>query len=997
VSFLEIFEAQEMKNIIVAQTSLRWIQNNERQRLSQRIRTLVGDPRKQSVVFSNENFRATFVTRRKDESADQRDFRANFEAAAYYRRHLNGATPVVLVSDLPDQPPVTMVDGVFVLGMEKYMELFWPQHPTLTDLFSYVKEAIAREEVERKVRSELGGNEFGYTEHLTAGVLEAEVKSGVLFRGRMKVSDVNAQDEATVATSSDHGVVLISGMADRNRAVHGDVVVVELLPEAGWKAPLRMLRLKNEPSETSASSAPDIARGAAVVPTGRVVGVLQRNWRPYVVTLEEGDQGSGHILAIPLDYKIPKIRVRINEIARLQTQRLVVRIDSWPVSSQSPAGHLVRTLGEIRQKETEVAAILVEHEIEVPPFSEAVLATLPRDTREDPWRVTPADVAERRDLRQSHFICSIDPLGSEDIDDALSVRLLPNGNFELGVHIADVTHFVQPESPCDIEGRARGTSVYLSDRRFNMLPTVLSERLCSLRGEVDRFAVSVLSELTPSGEMVGHWFGKTIMRSAKEMYYEQAQAILEGQPADHEYLRSLDASFLKKARIEIPRLAQVADLLRDQRLARGALELDGAEIRFSFDQNKDVAGVLNKTSTEIHKVVAECMIFANGVVASQIARVFPSCALLRKHPKPQPGQFSALLKCVASRGLEVSTTSNKALGESLARIAATCDADITALLRTMTTTGLSEAEYFSTGSVPVDDFFHYGLALDHYTHFTSPIRRYADCIVHWQLIASVQQETGQKIDPRLRNSVLKPSWVDEVAEHLNAKNRNSKKAQEDSTELFEVLYIMHETASNRVLELTGIISDIRANAFMVFIPKLGLRTILYLRDKAGSLILSPRFLGDQKAPLEAAPIPGSLVTTDSTATISIATGGTHEFRLLDKIRVALTLSPSHAHLANIVVELVGSVAEGPPAMASTSKTSLLLGGAPVVAGSKGNAAGEKMLTKSDLSKAIDKTEANMRRGLEVRANEDEGAEFRQTPDSKSIYQVLERMRGLSLQ
>jgi len=165
------------------------------------------------------------------------------------------------------------------------------------------------------------------------------------------------------------------------------------------------------------------------------------------------------------------------------------------------------------------------------------------------------------------------------------------GNYELGVHIADVTHFLHPEAPCDIEGRARGTSVYLADRRFNMLPAVLSERLCSLRGEVDRFAVSVLSELTPAGDIVRHWFGKTLIRSAKEMFYEQAQVILDGKPAEHEYLQKLNAPFLKRAREELPRLALIANVLREKRLSKGALELESAEIRFKFDQNKDVAGI----------------------------------------------------------------------------------------------------------------------------------------------------------------------------------------------------------------------------------------------------------------------------------------------------------------------------------------------------------------------------------------------------------------------
>jgi DIS3-like exonuclease 1 len=179
--------------------------------------------------------------------------------------------------------------------------------------------------------------------------------------------------------------------------------------------------------------------------------------------------------------------------------------------------------------DTEVAAVLVENEISVPPFSAALLASMPKNTPQQPWAVTDRDVAERLDLRTSHLIFSIDPKGSEDIDDALSVVRLPGGRVELGVHIADVSAFVTPGSLADLEARARGTTVYLADRRFNMLPPVLSEDLCSLRGGQDRFAVSVLAQIGDDGDVVATWFGRTLIRSARELYYEQAQAILDAE------------------------------------------------------------------------------------------------------------------------------------------------------------------------------------------------------------------------------------------------------------------------------------------------------------------------------------------------------------------------------------------------------------------------------------------------------------------------------------
>ena len=192
------------------------------------------------------------------------------------------------------------------------------------------------------------------------------------------------------------------------------------------------------------------------------------------------------ILVTPWDYRIPKIRISTQQAEALQEYRVVVRIDSWESTSVYPNGHFVRVLGRIGDLEGEIAAILVENSITVAPFSEIQMNEMPVSSSKNPWKVNPEEEKKRLNLRDTHLIFSIDPKGCEDVDDALSVRTLPNGNLELGVHIADVTYFVAANSYTDIEARARATTYYLADRRYDMLPSVLSADICSLLSGVDR-------------------------------------------------------------------------------------------------------------------------------------------------------------------------------------------------------------------------------------------------------------------------------------------------------------------------------------------------------------------------------------------------------------------------------------------------------------------------------------------------------------------------------
>ena len=247
-------------------------------------------------------------------------------------------------------------------------------------------------------------------------------------------------------------------------------------------------------AEAPERAVPD-ARGQARArrPCGQVVGILRRAWRSYCGSIEVPQHPREEsVLFVPVNKSIPKVRIRTKQAGELTTKRIMVAIDAWPATSKFPVGHYVRTIGEIGDIECESEVILIEHDVCIREFSLASMRCLPKVGPNGEWDPPADEVAKRVDLRTGYRVCSIDPPGCKDIDDALHVRPLGGGRVEVGVHIADVTHFVAPNDPLDEEARFRGTSVYLVQKRIDMLPKLLTTDLCSLRGNVERLAFSVL-------------------------------------------------------------------------------------------------------------------------------------------------------------------------------------------------------------------------------------------------------------------------------------------------------------------------------------------------------------------------------------------------------------------------------------------------------------------------------------------------------------------------
>ncbi|TDH17480.1 hypothetical protein EPR50_G00008790 [Perca flavescens] len=900
VDYLEILEFRELQGVVFTQTACQAVQHSKGRRQYNRLRNLLKDPRHDCVLFANEFQEYSYCPREKGESQEKWQTRCVYSAAVWYYNHLAGMMDVVMITE--DQDAVaqysSLNSGVYVISVQDYLQDFWSQVQAAHELYSSISQALQEKESE--------GTEREFTEHLPAEVLEAGIKSGRYIQGTLNVSK-HQHSEASIMTEGLSNKnkdlswgVLVCGGKNRNRAVHGDVVVVELLPKSEWRGKDTALTEAQgeEKSGEEADSKP--------MPTGRVVGILQRNWRDFVVTFppREGPQpqsrNSQRILAVPWDRRIPKIRISTQQADALQDHRVVVRIDSWESTSQYPNGHSVRVLGRAGELETEVQTILIENCIHVPPFSDAQLREMPVNSPERPWRMDPAQVAERRDLRESHLVFSIDPRGCEDVDDTLSVRSLTGGELELGVHIADVTHFVPEGSLTDLEARSRATTYYLADRRYDMLPAVLSADLCSLLGGVDRYAMSVLWELDAQTlEVRNVWYGRTLIRSSYQLHYELAQALLNAEQAEVPELAGLGSEEKDAKLAELTQalemLTHVARHLRAQRDRGGALELEGVEVRAQLDEERNITALVPRLPLEVHETVAECMIYANHWVARKIQEAFPHQALLRRHPPPRQEFFSQLVDSAAARGFTIDTRTNKALAESLDRALDPQDPLVNRLLRIMATTAMSQALYFSTGLQSQDQYYHYGLALDRYTHFTSPIRRYADIVVHRLLTAAISMDTRADPGRALANN----KELEELAHHINTKNWASQRAQKLSTELFQCLYFKErDPESDPRCVADAVIYAIRDNGVLVFVSEYGVKGPVYLRNREGQVVAAGR---DGRCEWQS----GS-VRRHADHITTVSSCGTSTFTLFDHITIRISVRSTSCHADSLNLEVISN-------------------------------------------------------------------------------------------
>ena len=365
--------------------------------------------------------------------------------------------------------------------------------------------------------------------------------------------------EGTVTVEGRDQSILLQGHASLNRAVDGDIVAVELLPEELWTGPSGIV-LEDEEEQDPGDNVDQVEKIISTVrkekdrqPTGRIVGIIRRKWRQYCGILLPSvlTEGTRHLF-VPADRKIPKIRIETRQASTLSSQKIIVAIDSWPRMSRYPSGHFVRALGNVGDKATENEVLLLEHDVPHHSFSDAVLSCLPSM----PWSINELEVKRRKDFRHID-ICSVDPPGCTDIDDALHFTRLSADRVQVGVHIADVSHFIRPNSAVDKEAANRGTTVYLTDRRIDMVPELLSSNLCSLRPDEDRLAFSVVWEMTADAQIVKTDVTKSVIRSRKALTYAEAQMTID------------DCSQENALAVSLRGLNQLAKIMKTRRMEKG--------------------------------------------------------------------------------------------------------------------------------------------------------------------------------------------------------------------------------------------------------------------------------------------------------------------------------------------------------------------------------------------------------------------------------------------
>ncbi|XP_062481962.1 DIS3-like exonuclease 2 isoform X3 [Pezoporus occidentalis] len=527
----------------------------------------------------------------------------------------------------------------------------------------------------------------------------------------------------------------------------------------------------------------------------------------------------------PVDHRVPRIYVSLADcppdfVTRPEDYSnilFICRIVDWKEDSNFATGQLAKSLGQAGEIEPETEGILMEYGVDFSDFPSEALECLPQNL---PWVISPGELAKRRDLRKE-CIFTIDPSTAKDLDDALSCKQLPDGNFEVGVHIADVSYFVLEETALDKVASERATSVYLVQKVVPMLPRLLCEELCSLNPMQDRLTFSVMWKLTPEGKILDEWFGRTVICSCVKLSYDHAQSMIES-PEKVFSPEELPPVSIQHSIAEIQQavlnLHRIAQHLRKQRFIDGALRLDQLKLSFTLDQESGMPqGCYIYQYRDSNKLVEEFMLLANMAVAHQIYRSFPDQALLRRHPPPQTKLLNDLMEFCNQVGLNIDFSSAGTLHKSLNE---TLGADKYSearkgVLTNMFSRPMQMALYFCTGVLEDETLFHhYALNVPFYTHFTSPIRRYADIIVHRLLSTSLGASPPIKMEKEA---------IQRQADHSNDRKMASKRVQELSADLFFSIFVRECGPLESEAMVMGVLNE----AFDVLVLKFGVQKRIY--------------------------------------------------------------------------------------------------------------------------------------------------------------------------
>ncbi|EKG19479.1 Ribonuclease II/R [Macrophomina phaseolina MS6] len=729
-----------------------------------------------------------------------------------------------------------------------------------------------------------------FTPYLPQATLPALLSDGQLVAGILRVNKKNRSD-AYVTTQDLDADIFICGSKDRNRALEGDYVAVELLDvDEVWSQKREKEEKKKRKDNTDRSSSIAVNDATTQPETGGADGGIRRRGslrqRPTqkknddvevegqsLLLMEEEEINdeqkplyAGHIVAViervagqmfsgtlgllrpssqatkekqeaeraareggsgrqqperqqdkpkivwfkPTDKRVPLIAIPTEQAPRDFVERhqdyanriFVACIKRWPITSLHPFGTLVEQLGEMGDLKVETDALLRDNNFGPDDFSDAVL----RNVGFEDWSVAndgEAALEGRRDFREEQTF-TIDPNGSKELDDAIHFKSLEDGNLEIGIHVADVAHFVKANSLVDREAKKRGTAVYLMDRAVNMLPAKLSSDILCLSPGEERYTVSVVFKVDPSTGKVfddDTFIGKGIIKSSGKLSYEQVDAIINGRGASDLAVKEQD----------IQKLHSITQKLREARFGNRSTDIPSLRLLYQLDDENVPVEENIFHSSPSHELIEELSHKANAAVAQLIQAKLGEKALLRRHAGPNPRRLQTFVDRMSAIGFEIDPTSSGTLQSSLFQVQ---DPIIRQGMETLLVKTMQRAKYFVAGKQAEDQWSHYALNLPLYTHFTNPSRRYADIIVHRQLEAALSNgavEFTEDIES-----------LHKTTEMCNTKKDSAHNAQEQSVHIESCRKMdkkRQEIGGDLISE--GIVLCVYESAFDVLIPEFG--------------------------------------------------------------------------------------------------------------------------------------------------------------------------------